>query len=436
MTDVFYRSPASEYPQISHGEGIYLWDTTGKRYLDGASGALVANLGHGRQEIAQAMAAQAGRVAFAHTMRFTSAAQEELAARIARLLPYGLRHTYPVSGGSEATETAIKLARQYFLEIGQPQRFRVLARWASYHGNSLGALSASGHLARRRPYAPLLSDAFAHFPPPDSACPGPGADGECDCTRALRAALEQSDPATVAAILLEPVGGSALSGLVPHDGYFEAVRRIADEYGILLIADEVMTGFGRTGEILGMCHFETAPDLITAAKGLSGGYAPLGAVIAGDRVYGAIRGGSGRFAHGFTYGGHPVACAAGAKALEILEREQLVDNARRMGALLRAGLEDLAQRFPAVQEVRGLGLMQGLVLQTAPNPGAYATRLSDIAFADGLIVYAGSGGPEGVLGDHVLIAPPLVVDAAGVQELLDLLAAAFATLASLVRSDA
>lgn len=421
MTDVFYRAPAASYPEISHGQGIYLWDTTGKRYLDGASGALVANLGHGRREIADAMAAQAAKVAFAHTTRFTSAPQEELAARVARLLPFGLRHTYPVSGGSEATETAVKLVRQYFLEIGQPERFRILARWGSYHGNSLGALSASGHLARRRPYDPLLSRAFSHFPPPEPDCPGNDADGECACTRALRAAIEQAGPETVAAIVLEPVGGSANSGLVPHQGYMSAVARIAGSYGILLIADEVMTGFGRTGEVLGMSHFGEAPDLITCAKGMSGGYAPLGAVVAGEKVYAATRHGSGRFVHGFTYGGHPVACAAGAKALEIVERERLADNARSMGDMLRAGLEELAARHAVVRTVRGLGLMQGLVLETDVRPGARAARLADGAFQDGLIVYAGSGGPRSTLGDHVLVAPPLVVDPSGIQELLDLL---------------
>lgn len=428
MTDVFYRSPASQYPEISHGEGIHLWDTTGKQYLDGASGALVANLGHGRREIAQAMAEQAGRVAFAHTMRFTSAAQEELASRIADLLPYGLRHTYPVSGGSEATETAVKLVRQYFLETGEPQRLRILSSWASYHGNSLGALSASGHLARRHPYEMLLSPAFGHFPPADPNCPGPGVDGECACTQALRATIEQAGPTTVAAILLEPLGGSANSGLVAHRGYLEAVRRIADAYGLLFIADEVMTGFGRTGEVLGMSHVAAAPDLITSAKGLSGGYAPLGAVITNDRVYEAVRGGSGRFAHGFTYGGHPVACAAGAKALEILQREHLVENARRMGTALRAGLEALAAEHPLIREVRGLGLMQALVLDTDPRPGARAARLSDLAFASGLIVYAGSGGPEGSLGDHVLVAPPLILDGSGLAELLDLLEGALGRL--------
>jgi adenosylmethionine-8-amino-7-oxononanoate aminotransferase len=227
---------------------------------------------------------------------------------------------------------------------------------------------------------------------------------------------------------LEPVGGSANSGFVPHPGYMQAVRQIADQSGALLIADEVMTGFGRTGKVLGMEHFHVAPDLITAAKGLSGGYAPLGAVVATDRVYDAIRSGSGRFAHGFTYGGHPVACAAGAKALEILEREQLVANASRMGDLMRSGLEEIGRRHAWVQEVRGLGLMQALVLEPDPRPGARAARLSEIAFEAGLIVYAGSGGPDSTRGDHVLVAPPLCVTPAEIQELLGLLDAALGRL--------
>lgn len=421
MSHVFYRSPGADYPRISHGQGVFLFDTDGKRYLDGSSGALVANLGHGRSEIARAMQEQAARVGFAHTARFTSDAQEELADRIAGLLPFGLHHSYFVSGGSEATETAVKLVRQFHLERGEPQRQRILARWASYHGNSLGALAASGHIARRRPYLPLLSPAFSHFAPPLEECPGSSSSTLCPCLAALDQALERADPRSVAAIILEPVGGSADSGLVPHPGYLAGVRKLADEHGVLLISDEVMTGFGRTGGILGSVHDCVAPDLITCAKGLSGGYAPLGAVVTNDRVHSAIANGSGRFAHGFTYGGHPVACAAGARALAILEEERLVQRSHESGALLRRGLEEVGSRHPLVSKVRGRGLMQGMVLQTAASPGARATALADIAFDLGLIVYPGSGGADGPLGDHILVAPPLVIEDAEIDQLLDLL---------------
>ncbi len=429
MSRVFYRDLRRSYPVIDHGEGIFLFDSAGRRYLDGSSGALVANLGHGRREIAEAMAAQAGRVAFAHTSRFTSAPQEELAERVARLLPYGLRHLYPVSGGSEATETAVKLARQFHLERGEPARFKVLTAWSSYHGNSLGALAASGHLARRRPYLPLLSPAFEHFEPPLESCPAAADGRSCPCLSALADAIERADPSSVAALILEPVGGSAASGRVPHPGYLAGVRRLVDRYGILLVADEVMTGFGRTGEVIGMAHSGVAPDLITCAKGLSGGYAPLGAVVCGERVYRAIADGSGQFAHGFTYSGHPVACAAGARALEILEEEQLVDNSRRMGELLRAGLEALRDRHPVIRRVRGVGLMQGLVLEEAPRPGAAAGALADAAFAEGLIVYPGSGGAASMTGDHLLVAPPLVIRESEVDQLLGLLERALERLA-------
>lgn len=429
MTHVFYRQPKKRYPTIDRGEGIYLWDTEGKRYLDGSSGALVANLGHGRQEIAQAMADQASRVAFAHTMRFTSHAQEELARRVADLLPFGLSRTYPVSGGSEATETAVKLARQFHLERKENSRFRVLTKGASYHGNTLGALSASGHLSRRRPYEPLLSPAFSRFPPPWPGCPGPDETGKCPCTEALRNKIESLGPDTVSAILLEPVGGSADSGAVPHAGYMQEVASIAHSYGILFIADEVMTGFGRTGDALGMVHYGVGPDLITAAKGLSGGYAPLGAVITTEEIHSVIREGSGRFLHGLTYGGHPVAMAAGAKALEILVRENLITNAKAMGHLLRSGLDALKERHPVIAQVRGLGLMQGLVLATDLNtPGGRSARLGEIAFQKGLIVYPGSGGAESDFGDHLLVAPPLTIRPEEIALLLGLLDEALAEL--------
>lgn len=429
MTDVFYRSPAARYPVIDRGEGIHLWDRAGRRYLDGASGALVANLGHGRREIAEAMAAQAARVAFAHTTRFTSDAQEEMAARLARLLPYGLCHTYPVSGGSEAVETAIKLARQYHLERGDGGRYRIVAQRPSYHGNTLGALSASGHHGRRAPYAPLLSPAFAHLAPPSPTCDSPAANAPCACVGAAAATLERIGPETVAALILEPIGGSSASAFVPHAGYVRALADLCHGLGILFIADEVMTGFGRTGRMLGCEHHDAAPDLITCAKGLSGGYAPLGAVVAGDAVHDAIRLGSGRFVHGLTFGGHPVACAAGAKALEILEREALAARAAAMGEILAAGLRSLAARHPVVREVRGRGLMQGLVLRTdRSTPGGRSARLGEIAFARGLIVYPGSGDEGGPFGDHLLIGPPLVIDEDGLAELLALLDQSLAAL--------
>lgn len=436
MSHIFYRAPKSRYPVIARGEGIYLWDADGRRYLDGSSGALVANLGHGRREIADSMAQQAAAIGFAHTQRFTTAAQEALGARLAALLPDDLEHTYPVSGGSEAVETAVKLARYYFIERGEPERYRIIAQWPSYHGNTLGALAASGHLSRREPYDPLLSPAFIHVPQPQEDCPGPGAEGLCPCAEQLQAAIARAGPATVAAVLWEPVSGSAASGFVPHPGFLAQVRRLCDQAGILLIADEVMTGLGRTGLTLGIEHHSVRPDIVTLAKGLSGGYAPLGAVVTTDRVYETIRNGSGRFVHGFTFGGHPVACAAGAKALEILVREQLIDRSARMGAILADGLRQLAQQHPVIRAVRGRGLMQGLVLATDHrSPGGRASHLAQLAMERGLIIYPGSGGAASAFGDHALIGPPLIIDEPEIAQLLSMLGDSLKQLAALSPPD-
>lgn len=423
MSHVFYRAPGSHYPVIARGEGIYLWDTDGRQYLDGSSGALVANLGHGRREIADSMAQQARAVGFAHTQRFTSAAQEDLASRLADLLPYGLQHTYPVSGGSEAVETAIKLARHYFLERGEPERYRVITQWPSYHGNTLGALAASGHLSRRHPYDPLLSTAFVHVPQPAAHCEGPRAtSGFCPCAERVQAAIERAGPSTVAALLWEPISGSAASGFVPHRGFLAQLRALCDQAGILLISDEVMAGVGRTGRMIGIEHHEVRPDIVTLAKGLSGGYAPLGAVVTTDDVYAAVASGSGHFVHGFTFGGHPVACAAGATALDIVEKERLVERSARMGVPLAEGLLALAKEHAVIREVRGRGLMQGLVLTTdRRSPGGRAKRLAQLAMNNGLLIYAGSGGSTSRFGDHALIGPPLIIDEAEVAHLLSLL---------------
>ncbi len=418
MTQVFYRSPRQDYPTISHGSGIYLWDSTGQRYLDGSSGALVVNIGHGRREVVDAMAAQAGRVAFAHTMRFTSDVQEQLGALIAARLAPVPYYTYFVSGGSEAIESAIKLARQYHLERGEPRRTKIMARWASYHGNTLGALAASGHLSRRRPYAPLLADsAFPHFLGPVPHHPN-GED--CYCLTTLESRMQQEDPDTIAALVIEVVGGSALSGFIAHPGYFRDVQALCRRHRILVIVDEVMTGMGRTGEWWAHTQEGLEPDLIALAKGLASGYSPLGAVVAHQQVWDTIRVGSGTFIHGLTYGGNPVSAAAGAAVMTIMERENLVRNARRQGAYLAQQLAALVKDFALVTQVRGRGLMQGLVLRSVDGqPGEVAKSLGDDAFHHGLIIYPGSGAARGVEGDHVLIAPPLTITSTEIDELLD-----------------
>ncbi|CAB3390652.1 Aspartate aminotransferase family protein [Kyrpidia spormannii] len=419
LSHVFYRNFHNKYPEISHGHRVYLWDSGGNRYFDGASGALVANLGHGRKDIAEVICAQVEKVAFAHTMRFTSAPLERLGRNINAVLQGEGWYVYPTSGGSEAVETAIKLSRQVQLERGHPERYRILTRRSSYHGNSIGALSASGHASRRQPYGPLLSDAFILVDAPKAHCPGLGTGEPCDCVAPFLAAIDQYGAESIAAMMVEPIGGSARSGFVPHEGYLKSLREIADRYGIILIFDEVMSGFGRTGKVLAADYEGVLPDIVVVAKGLSGGYAPLGAVIANEDIYQAIRAGSGHFVHGFTYSGNPVAAAVGARVIEILQEEGLIDNAAVQGVALRRGLEELCDRYPWISTIRGRGLMQGILF--APIPGL-AKLVVDTAWEHGCILYLGSGETEGGDGEHLLAAPPLIINDTEMGEFLDLIA--------------
>lgn len=420
-TDVFYRSPSRTYPTVVRGEGVYLYDTDAKRYLDGSSGAVVATIGHGRDEVGRAMAEQASRVAFAHTLRFTNQPQEELASLIAAHVPRPLRFSYFVSGGSEATETAVKLSRQWHLERGNTTRTKILFHGGSYHGNTLSALAASGYPTRRRPYAPLFGPGFVEIPPgrPEEGRCG----GGCECIAEAREVLLHEGPETIAACIVEVVTGSARSAFRPHRGYLAALQRLCHEHDILFVADEVMTGVGRTGRWLASEHEGLSPDIVTLAKGLSGGYAPLAAVVASDRVHDVIRSGSGRFEHGFTYVGHPVTAAAGVATLRIVDREGLVERAAEMGSQLGEGLRQVASLHPMVDLVRGTGLMWGLVLRPTPQygQGRLAASLGEAAFERGLLVYPGTD--SGIPGesDHLLVAPPLTINHSELRELLDLL---------------
>ena len=414
MSHVFYRDPRRTYPEVAYGRGVNLWDSAGKQYFDAASGALVANLGHGREDVARAIYEQASKVAMAHTSRFSSPVLERFAARVSRVVGAPGWHVYPVSGGSEATETAVKLARHIQLLRGQGRRYRVLSRRASYHGNTLGALAASGLAERKRAYAPLLSDAFVQVAPPAADCPGAGADGSCPCLDAFAEAIERLGAETVAAVIVELVGGSARSGFVAHAGYVDGLRRLCDAHGILLIFDEVMTGFGRTGRWMGFHHEGVTPDLIVAAKGLAAGYAPLGAVLVADPIFAELAERA-AFVHGFTYSGNAVSAAAGDAVLEAVEREGLVENAAREGARLRAGLAALAQRHGWIRAVRGRGLMLGLLLDDRPG---LAAAVTETAWDRGLILYQGHGEAEGGDGEHLLVAPPLVIAPAETDELL------------------
>ncbi len=425
-SSVFYRS-SKTYPVAVRAEGPYLWDADGKQYLDGSSGALVANIGQGRQEVAEAMAQQARTLAFVHGSQFSSPVLEEYAARLTNFTNLPGFRLWAVSGGSEATESAVKLARQVQVERGQPGRYKIVTRRPSYHGASLGSLAASGMGARRELYTPLINEsAWPKLSKPDISL-----SGEADAER-LRAVLEREGPQTVAAFMAEPVVGASDAALAPHAGYSQRIRQICDEFGVLLISDEVMSGMGRCGAPLALDLWQTRADITVLGKGLAAGYAPLAGVLASPEVYATVMNGSGAFKHGFTYAGHPISLAAGLSVLDILEREQLTARAGELGARLRAGLRELKARFPHILTVRGTGLMLGLVLgdpqtgQSFKEPGL-AARLGAAAFGQGLIVYPGSGAEDGLRGDHLLLGPPLSLTDAQVGELMEKLERAFET---------
>ncbi len=425
---------------IERARGVYLFDSEGRRTLDGCSGAVVCNIGHGVREVLEAMARQARRVAFAHSSQFISRASLELSRRIAALCPPPMSkdgRVYLVSGGSEAVETAIKLARQYFLERGQPERTRVVARWQSYHGSSLGALSLTGNRARRQPYEPLLID-FPHMAPVYCyRCPFEKRFPDCllACAEDLERTLAEVGAGTVAAFIGEPLSGATLGAVPPPDGYWQRIREICDRHGILLIADEVMTGVGRTGAAFGLDHWSVVADMIVMGKGLSGGYTPLGAVIARGFIHDAIRDGSGRFEHGFTYSANPLSAATGVAVLAVVRRRRLIARAARLGPVFEDLLNALARRHPIIGDVRGRGLLWGLELvrerasREPFDPCLQAgRRLAALARTRGLLLYPGSGSADGTRGDHVLVAPPLTITRSEIAELIRCLDAALGAL--------
>jgi adenosylmethionine-8-amino-7-oxononanoate aminotransferase len=434
------------YPVVERAKGIYLYDREGRKYLDGCSGAVVCNIGYGVAEVVAAMERQARRVAFAHSTQFISEASLELAGKLAALCPGPMARdgrVYLSSGGSEAVETAIKLARQYFLERGEPSRTRIVARWQSYHGSTLGALSATGNRARRRPYEPMLID-FPHMAPVYCyRCPFGKRFPECGiaCADDLTRAVEEAGARSVAAFIAEPVVGATLGAVPPPDGYWQRIRDICDRYGILLIADEVMTGVGRTGAAFALDHWGVVPDMIVVGKGASAGYTPLGAVIARGFIHDAIRDGSGAFEHGFTYSANPLSAATGAAVLDVVRRRRLVARAARLGPKLGKILRRLGDRHPMVGDVRGLGLFWGMEFvrdrgTREPFDPALrvARRLGQEARERGLLLYPGTGSVDGTRGDHVIVAPPLTITEAELGRLGVLLDAALSAVeASLAR---
>ena len=428
MTRVLHRQLRSTLPLAVGGQGMRLVDADGREYLDASGGAAVSCLGHGHPDVARAMHAQIDQLAFAHTRFFSTSVAEELAEVLIAGAPPGLSHVYFVSGGSEAVEAALKLARQYFVEIGQPQRRHFIARRQSYHGNTLGALAVGGNEWRRRQFAPLLID-VAHVSPcyeyrDRRADESPEAYG-ARLAAELEVTIARLGPENVIAFIAETVGGATSGAIPPVPGYFRRIRDLCDRHGILLIADEVMCGMGRTGTLHAVEQEGIAPDLMAVAKGLGGGYQPIGAVFVHKRVIDALQAGSGFFQHGHTYIGHPVACAAALAVQKVIARDHLLDAVKAAGARLCERLQASFGAHPHVGDIRGRGLLMAIELvddRESKRPFDPALRLSarilTEAMARGLIVYPMGGTIDGSSGDHVLLAPPFIATSDDIDEIV------------------
>jgi len=417
---IFSRNLKKTYPLAARGEGCWIIDQDGRRFLDAAGQAAVVSIGHGVPEIGRAMAEQSAQIAFAHTSQFHTAAAEKLAGRLLALAPASFRHggrVYFTSGGSEATETSIKLARQFHLEAGQSKRYKVIARRQSYHGSTLGAMAVSGNVARRAPYAPLLPN-WGHIAPCFCYhCPFEKTFPQCElaCANDLETFLLANPPDQAAGFIFEPVVGATLGAAVPPEGYVARIAEICRKQGVLLIADEVMTGMGRTGKPFALEHWGVEPDLILVGKGVASGYAPLGAVLASARVVEAFASGSGAFMHGFTYQAHPVSTAAGNAVFDYLETHSLFARVAPGGENLRHALAPLSTH-PHVGDVRGLGLLLGVEFvkdkatrEPFRRSDNIAEKIRQAAAAEGVLTYLTQGCVDGQRGDHILLAPPFMI---------------------------
>ena len=415
---VFHRHLLQQPPVAVGGQGVYLVDASGKQYLDASGGAAVSCLGHGHPDVLAAMHAQIDKLAYAHTSFFTTEVAEALADKLITNAPAGISHVYFVSGGSEAMEAALKLARQYFVEIGQPQRTHFIARRQSYHGNTLGALAIGGNQWRREPFAPLLMPA-THVSPCYPYREQQAGETQQQYGLRLAQELEQAILAqpdgSVVAFVAETVGGATAGVLAPVPGYFKAVREVCDRYGVLLILDEVMCGMGRTGSLHACEQEGVVPDLLAVAKGLGGGYQPIGAVLAQKKIVDSLREGSGFFQHGHTYLGHAIACAAALAVQQVIARDGLLAQVRARGEFLQQLLRSTWGEHPHVGDIRGRGLFWGLELvQDRASKAAFDpqrklhARIKQQAMARGLMVYPMGGTVDGRRGDHILLAPPFI----------------------------
>ena len=428
MTRLLHRQIHHAYPRAVGGEGIHLFDGAGRRYIDASGGAAVSCLGHQHPAVLAALHAQLDQVAYAHTSFFTTDVAEALGEELLAQAPSGMSHVYLVSGGSEAVEAALKMARQYFVERGEHQRRYFISRRQSYHGNTLGALGVGGNAWRRAQFAPILVENHYIDPCYEYRYRHPHETGEAYGVRAaaeLEAKIHELGAANVIAFVAETVVGATLGAVPPAPGYLARVRDICTEHGILLILDEVMCGMGRTGTLHACAQDGVAPDLMTVAKGLGGGYAPIGATFVARHVYDAFAKGSGMFQHGHTYVGHPLACAAALAVQRTVREERLLDNVRARGTQLEQALHARFRDHPHVGDIRGRGLFWGVELvadRASKLPFDPGRRLhADIksaAMERGLMVYPMGGTIDGRAGDHVLLAPPFICDAAAIDAIV------------------
>ncbi len=429
----------TEYPLVSHGKGIYLYDEDGHSFLDGCSGAVTANIGHGVTEITEAMVQQAAQVSFVYRSQFTSSAAEKLAERLCESAPGDLEWVFFVNSGSEAMETALKIAIQYWQELGRATKNRVISRWMSYHGITMGALSMSGHVIRRSRFAALLEHYPELSPPYCYRC---SFQDQCpNCSKQYALEFEQTiqrlGADTIAAFVCEPIIGAAGGAVVPPENYFKEMKKVCEKYDILFIADEVMTGIGRTGKMYAMEHWGVAPDILALGKGMSAGYTPMAATLVSERIIDTIERGSKVVLSGHTFSANPLSSAICLAVLDYIEKNSVVQNAEKSGAVLLKGLKELQSIYPIIGDVRGKGLLTAIELvqdrltkEPFPIQHEVTNRLIRKCYEAGLLVYTSAGGLNGIAGDAIIIAPPLIIQENEVHLLLSKLNSGLSSLVS------
>lgn len=427
-----YAVVEKEYPEVDYGKGMYIYDKLGKRYMDCAAGIGVVNIGHGIKEVIDRMTNQAEKISFVYGGTFTSDVRRRLAEKIISIAPEGMDKVFFCSGGSEAMESLMKIARQYHLEAGRPKKNKIISRWQSYHGNTIGTLALGGRPSWREKYEDFFPKNISHIPPCNCyRCPYGLAEESCDCQCALE--LEQKikyeGPDTVAAFVIEPVTGTTAAAVIPPRKYMQKVREICDKYEVLFCVDEVITGFGRTGRNFAVDHYQTEPDLIGFAKGLGSGYVPIGGVIVHKKIVDAIAAGSGALTHSFTFSGNPLACAGAEAVLDYLLENGLIERSREMGEVFWKKLQPL-KKYPVVGDIRGIGLLLGVefvkdIKTKEPLDFNFSAEISQYCFQHGIMITGGvTGSADGISGDALQIAPPFIISEEEISQVTAMLAEA------------